>query len=654
MTTFRAFFILEFKRFLSLRNAAVMLLFLCLCLWLVNFGVTHYRDLKKGSKEFQDVVNEKVKQFPTYDMYGGYGIHLYFMPARTAILFHNSGLFSQLICRMDVGEILDAYDLFKGKNIFAEKPGKLLDFSGFFLLLGSLMAMFYGLDAFRHKEYLRFLSSLFGHCRVFALLWLSRAILMSLYFTSVTLCAFILFQIFGINLSGGDFGYLALFLMTKLLLLIFFFSVGCLTGGMKSLRAAGFFMVIFWLISTYFISATVNKIVEAGVHNMTSNFKSELDKLTTLMDFEKWAIKELKRRRDAGKQVSREELPKFYMSYFKRIQDIDRKILAETTRWVDRHHMWSLLFPSSFYISVNNELSSRGYRNLLDFYNYAFQKKGEFVEYYVEKRPEDMKADKDLTKVDVQPFTGIEEIFQGKSRLPSYFAPGLVLMLLYILGFSYWSYAAYKRTLFFVPFVPKEEDDGLQDLKIEIEKGVANVVLTRGVSIKHSLYNVLSGKGKGFKGQILVEGVNIGMVQREVDFVYLCHPGEIPGDIKPGDFILFILGALQLPRGYLLQIAEKLKFTGQLHKHLNDLGDEQTGAILLEVAPLMRQHIYLLDNFARGLAGDFVQEFRNRMNQLKADGAAILYLTNDVFLGRKLGDYILSLKKEAALLRVNL
>ncbi len=651
MRTFRAFFILEFKRFFSTRNAAVMLLFLCLCLWLVNFGVTHYQDLKKGSKEFQDVVNEKVRQFPTYDMYGGYGIHLYFMPAPSAILFHNSGLFSQLICRMDVGEILDAYDLFKGKNIFAEKPGKLLDFSGFFLLLGSLIALFYGFEAFRNKEYLRFLASRFWHRRVFALIWFSRVVLLSMYFTFVTLCAVGFLFLRGILVQRSDFGHLVVFLIVKLMLLVFFFTVGCLAGNMQS-RLSGLFMVFFWMLSVYFIPSIVTKMVEAGAHNITSNFESELNKLTKLMDFERWAIGEMEKRKKAGEVVTIKDLPQFYTEYFKKIQELESKLLAETEVYVSSNKTFSTLFPSTFYLSLNSEISSRGYQGILEFYRYAAKIKDKFIDFLVKKRSEELAAKEKGQRIKVVSFIkGDENIFEGKSLLPFYFPLGIVVTFLYIVVFSYWAYAVYKRTLF---FLPQEEEDGLQDLKIEIEKGVANVVLTRGMSIKHYLYNVLSGKSKGFKGQVLVEGVDIGMVQRKVDFVYLCHPEEMPGDIKSGDFILFILGTLKLPRGYLPKIAEKLKLTGLLHKHLNDLEDEQTGSILLEAALLDRPSIYLLDNFTRGLAGDFVQEFRNRMNRLKAEGAALLYLTNDVFLGRKLGEYILSLKKEAALLRVNL
>ncbi|NIM17358.1 MAG: hypothetical protein GTO45_35580 [Candidatus Aminicenantes bacterium] len=88
-------------------------------------------------------------------------------------LFYNRSHFTELTCRIDSGEKLTIYGLFKGKKIFEEKPGKLLDFSGIILILGSFTALFYGFNAFRHTEYIKSLASMHGHQQIFLYILLS-------------------------------------------------------------------------------------------------------------------------------------------------------------------------------------------------------------------------------------------------------------------------------------------------------------------------------------------------------------------------------------------------------------------------------------------------------------------------------------------------
>jgi len=117
MTTFRSFLILEFKRlFLSKRNLTVLVIFLVLCIGLVEVGIRQYRDMEKRKETFRELERKKVEQIVNYDQYSGYGFRLFFMPCSLSTLFFNSSHFTELTCSIDSGEKLNIYSLFKKKN----------------------------------------------------------------------------------------------------------------------------------------------------------------------------------------------------------------------------------------------------------------------------------------------------------------------------------------------------------------------------------------------------------------------------------------------------------------------------------------------------------------------------------------------------------
>jgi hypothetical protein len=133
MSTFKAFFFLELKRLLVWRKLLPALAFLLFSIYLVIMGIQQYNDMEKGKEKFRELERKKVEQIVNYDQYGMYGFHLFFMPCPLSTLFFNSSHFTELTCHIDSGEKLNTFSLFKGKKVFEEKPGKLLDFSGIIL-----------------------------------------------------------------------------------------------------------------------------------------------------------------------------------------------------------------------------------------------------------------------------------------------------------------------------------------------------------------------------------------------------------------------------------------------------------------------------------------------------------------------------------------
>lgn len=618
----------------------VMVLFLVLCLGVVYLGIVQYRDLEKGKTEFLEVIKEKTNSFQNYMQYAGYGIRLYYMPGPLNPLFSNSGLFSELVGEFDQGEKLNIFSLLKGKNIFLEKPGKLIDFSGLFLFLGSLMALYLGYEAFRSREYLRFLASLFGFRRVFAFLWLARVIWLSIYFTAVTLCAVLLLWLFGIHISGS-FGSLLAFLVVKLLLMIFFFSLGCISNSLGE-RNARYFLMAVWFLFVYLLPVFTNKVIETLARNITPNTQSELTKLNDLMAYERWFKLDKREIEETRK----------YLDYYAKIRAEEDQFASQTSRFINLRQNVSIIFPSTFYLSVTSELGSQGYQGIKGFYKKVRELKDELIPAFIEKRIEEKKAaNEKKPPPQVESFKNFREyIFIGRSSFPKGFAWGIVITLLYIGLSTGLAYRTYIKYLF---SIPEENLQGLEGLEIEINERTANAVLGRGVALKNHLYNVLSGRHEKFPGTVVVNNEKIENSSGKIDFVYICRSYDVPGDIRVKDLLTFVGWMAGVSRNELANFISRLNLHDEINTCLENLPIELRGKLVLEIILLTRQPIYMLYDFARGMPADFIKEFIERLKQVKEQGASILYLTNDIFLARKIGDYTIVLKQDAGLLLGN-
>jgi ABC-type Na+ transport system ATPase subunit NatA/vacuolar-type H+-ATPase subunit H len=631
-------------------------------MYLVHTAVQQYKDILNSKEEFQEIERLKVQRFINYNQYGGYGFRLLFIPSPLSSFFNDSALFSDLTCHIDVGEKLNIYNSFKGEKIFSQRSGKLIDLSGVILLLGSLLALFYGYEFLRHREYLKFLSSFYGRGRSFGCFISSDIILLSLYFILIAASAAILLSIEVGNSTEIKYHYIFDFVFVMLLVLIFFFSIGTIIGITKS-KFARFFIILVWVGSVYFIPAALNNIVEVESGEITSNYKYELEKLNALMEFEKRAVKHYnevieKAKTNKEKINIDKSIKKIVNSYltkeFKEIQNYDSQTERKMIPLVRHFQTLSIFFPSTFYFSVNNEISSRGYKNVIQFYQYAREIKKEFVDFYTDKRADELITRlKKQTPKKVKSFINETDknIFKSKSQLPDNFGKGILVTIFWIVCSFSLSYSLYKKSLF---SLQKEKVPGLSDLQIELNKGESNVVLSSGQTMRNYLYNVLSGKNKEFSGKVVVGGVNIVEEKMKTDFVYFCHPEEVPLSIKAGDFISFIGNSLNLSKKQLKDLSNKLNLKKIGEKNFNELKEKEKGDIFFEAVLLKKSKIYIIDNFTKGMPTDFIKEFIGRLEKLVEEGASILYLTNDVFMAQKIGDYISVLKKDAALMTINI
>ncbi|MFC2155491.1 ABC transporter permease subunit [Acidobacteriota bacterium] len=644
MTAFFRFFIIEFKRLLSRRNLVLFLLFLFLSLYFVQEGINDYKRVIQNKENFQQVERINIEKFVNYLQYGTYGFRLLFIPSPLNILFTNSGAISELTAFVDSGVRLRIYNSFIGKNLYAERSGGFKDFFGIILLLGSLLSLFGGYDSLNHREYLKFMSSILSYKKVYFSIFWSRILLFNLFFLFTVGCALLLMLVNSVSLSTGEYLNLLIYLLVMILLFFFFSLLGILAGSIRSKSMGIVTIIILWFVFIFLLPGAVTKIVAKKADNITSAYNLEQEKLKILTDFEREVLYKV---RNTANKEEREKLRRtlaenYWNTEFKVLQEIEKKMQSDINANLKYYQRLSLLFPSTFYFLVNNEISSRGYENFFNFYQYIQKLQLQFVRFYYDKRFYSAHGG-------IESFIkGEENVFYAKSRRPAYFLVGLLLTIFYIILLYIVSYSRFKKFLF---VVPDKTGPDPNKLNLNINSGESVVLLTTADTIIDQLYNVYSGIARGFKGIVTLNKKNIvpEKNKKKEDFIYLCQPDKIPGNINAGDFINFFKKSLHIRGEEIQKFIEALNIKKLTKKRMNELEDKEKGSFLFALAQLKKCGIYIIHDFAKGISIDFIVDLKEQVKGLKAGGTSILYLSNDVLLATRIGDRVTYLLTDPSL-----
>lgn len=652
MRTFGPFLFLEFKRLVSKRNIIIFVSFFAICLWLTQMRLLQYREMAQQKEEFLKMEALKVQSFNNYEQYGGYGIRLFFMPCPLSSLFSNSSKFRELTCRIDVGEKLNISTLFKGDKVFFEKES-ILDFSGFILIIGSLLSLFYGYEAYMKIGYIKFLSSIYGYFKTFFMTWLARVIILCSFFSIIFLTMVLWLPINKIHLGWVRLTHLFAFLVVMLLVQIFFFTVGTIASNWRK-EWTGFVVVLFWLLSVYLFPAFLNKIMEYKAKDIDSYYKAEVTKLDALMDFEKESKKELNEWIDKNKknltrqqiiEKGRELSKKFEKGQFKRIMEVEATTERQMKSQANLMQQLYSLYPTTFYFSMGNEISSRGFKNILTFYKRAIDTKKKFIPFINERKYA-------FPPVPIQSFIDQNEnIYTAGCTIPKYSFPGYMFLMGWIFFAWLVSVNSFKKSV----FQARDEDiPHLENLEIELEKGTSNVMLTyKIITLSNNLYNVLSGQNNKFKGKIFLRNTDIVKDNQGASFIYFCHPATIPKDLKTKDFVQFIGKSLKLPKERQKNLIREFNLNEVEDKRFKEMLDKDKGTVLLRVGLLFpNRQVYIFHDFLKGMPAKFAKQFQDELLMLKKQNASIIYITNDIIRGRKIGDEIITLEYEKDLLNV--
>lgn len=627
---FKTFFLFEWKRFFGKRNVILILLLLFLSVISIQNGVSEYKDILNRKEKFQEFERKKVTHYLTYSQYGAYGVRTLFVPASMSVFFIHSGVIPELTSYVDSGERLKIYQPLKGKNIFSLKKFGFTDFSGVILFFGGLLALFFGYDTFSNREYLKMLSSLSSRGGVFFSLMVSRILLMALILVSISITAYVQILLNSIRLHLHT-GFLY-FLLSILLVSLFFFTIGAILGTVRSKILGITALLSIWFILQYFIPTAVNTYIARRSDLITPLYQLEMDKLVLLMDYENRTYKEAGRAK-SGKDTDEQErkiILDYWENEFVKFQALEENMRGQMKNNVSLFQQISMFFPSTFYLSATNELSSKGYENLIEFYRYVQNLKRDFVEFYMKKR-----YFSNFSQVESF-IKGGEDVFYANSRAPGYYFIGVLLNLLYIIFFIQMAYTRFRRSLL---TVTEDENGDTFPGELKLEKGDFKVLVSEGKSLKNLLFNVFSGEREaldrdGYTLPVSVAGQPVAAKNRQ-PFVYICHPEHIPGDIKVG---------------HLLQLVRHMQHTDMeqngpsgAYRDIKSLAAKQfallksheKGMAILALLESCRCGIYLVHDTARSMPIELTVQLKEAMEALSRDGALVLYLTPDELINVK-------------------
>lgn len=407
-----------------------------LCLYFVQKGIHHYRTIIDNKQKFLETERLKTDLYFSYAIYAAYGFRLFFVPSPLSVLFINSTVISELSSNVDVGSLLNIFKSYKGRVLFAEKSGGFKDFSGIILLFGSMMVLYLGFETFLNKDYIRFISGFIQPKKLFYSIIGSRMLLLILYFLFLVIVSLVLIDINGIQLMQNEYRHLNYYLLVMAFMLLFFFILGLVAGTVKS-RFAGFFMIIsFWFIFVFLVPGIIQSMIADSSENITSSYDLELKKLQAHMGFEVRAMQEqgVLENSKENTQSERDVMESYWKNEVRKVQGLERNMENDMRKNIRNFQIMSLVVPTSFYISVGNEISSRGYKNFVDFFRYLQMLKEGFVRFYIDKR-----FYSNIEKVELF-IKGEENIYYSRNLLPDYFVWGLLLSFVYIgllIGFAY-------------------------------------------------------------------------------------------------------------------------------------------------------------------------------------------------------------------------
>jgi ABC-type transport system involved in cytochrome c biogenesis ATPase subunit len=581
-------------------------------------GIIAYKSTLANKKVFQETERTKVSHYVFITQYGGYGIRLMLIPASMSVLFNNSTVFNELISNVDTGERLNIYTPFKGKNLFSEKSSGYMDFSGIIIIIGAILALLYGYDALQNAGYFKFISNFAGFKKVIAYVLIVRLILINTFFLLLTALSLLIILMVGINLVNFHFIY---FVFKVLLVITFFTCFGFFTGTLKRKALQVMVMIVFYLCFILFIPWTVNKIVSIRANGITSNYKMELEKLKIMMAFERKFYEQIGifNSKEIADEKVKKLIEEVLNNEYKKFEDYENKMKHEMIDNIRSYQKVSSLFPTTYYVSSNYELSSKGYLNVIDYYAYNQSIKKQFIDFYVKK--------KFYSKIDrIESFIkGDMNLFYSKSRVMDGWWKGIFLTILYIFVLLISAYIRLKNAIY---ITPRKEPGGNQGIEILLRMGEEICIHTDKNTTRH-FFNLLSGKPTGFPGKISLDGINI--VKREKkDFVYLCSPQALPVDITPAALVTFLKTLFNLSEKDLIDIKKGIR-DDILKKKFGDIGAAQKVRILFNAALLKKAPLFLFDDFFNNLPRETIKGFEQELKALKQNGGLLLYMTTTSF-----------------------
>ncbi len=578
----------DLRKKISSKGVAIFAIFALIGIFIYQAGIEKFKSDSRKKEQFISIETQKVKNYFSYAFYGMYGYRSFLFPSEISTIFNNSTTLNELHASIDAGIKSDFTKPENGGHLFYKPTGRSIDLSWYLYFVLSLLALAWGWNSFRNLEYIKFITASFSvkTKNAYFCLSLSKVLLIMASILSIGAIIWIQSLLNGISLNlEKEIPGLLSFLAGLTFVTVISFLIGLLFSPIENVSKSTLYAFLSWLIIIFLWTDFLNlSFYNESDKNIKSMYTYEIEKLIIITKFENMALNYLKEK-GYTPQANKEMSEYFWSTVSKKIEAIELQMIKETRQYIKKFHLWSIFNPSSFYKSVNNELSSLGYNNFVRFYRKSIKEKREFTRYYLDKR-----AEPNTGKV--EPFlSGDEYIFYSKPSLPHYFWLGVLVQILYIVGLFVIGYFRFERVMF-----PREKKAVFSNLDLKHKKGKHYAYNYRGNdrTFPDFVFSIFMGKVWKFTGKFSINGKNI--VNREKkNFVYLPDPNALPGKVKVKAIINLFAFLLKLSKPE--RVALKGEYENIIDKPFGAIKDIEKVNLMLRMAEFKKADIYLLNNF---------------------------------------------------------
>jgi len=625
MRTFAPFLKLETRRFLKKRTLFLWLGLFIVLLFMLNNGIKRYIQTPNLIEKFKESETNTYQRASSYYDYSYRGLSILFITNQEMIFFDGTGFPNDLVGKLDSINNLGIFDSFKDDSLFSHGTSGLGGLPGILLLFGSLLALFFGYETLRPREYLKSLASLLSPGRVYAYIILSRLILLALSLLALFIGLFLFAWIRGIDILALDLASLAGFILVAYLVITFFFMLGVWVG-LKIRQHFGIIaLIVTWFILTMVLPGFIHTTFKINSVKSTSDYIIDNNKADIWKTFEKFFNKKISGANPADMNLRRELIEIYWNQHSKEMEKLEEGLKKKIEASIAAYEGAAVFVPTVFYQVTGNEAASKGLHSFIDFYAYLQELKREFLRFYIDHvYYKDPRIMENFIKSD-------ENIFKSKSRLPKNFGLGLVITLAYILILIGFTFPVFRKFLF-QPGVNKPLKAENPALYFGKDRRFIPLVLFRGHhAYNDHLYNLLAGRVYPFNKELTVEIDDIDLRQQpeKRDFIYLPHLDQVPGDIPADAYVLFMLRLLGVRKERQLEIIAALP--DEIRKNaLENLDDKLKGEVFLSILPYAGQKIILLDDVYLRMPMQFIFQLHDTVLKKTETDSSVIMLTSDV------------------------
>ncbi|MCP4214355.1 MAG: hypothetical protein GY765_06845, partial [bacterium] len=278
MNHFKAFFKAEWKLVFRRLNLLVILLFFTLSLAMFYTTVREHHQLPPKKEAFKKIETKRFEKTRNYTHFSFSGIRVIFVPAAIEVFFQKVGLSMESIGFIDSVDELKMSKNQKGRGLFDSGMDSSFRFSRYLLVLGGIIAMFWGFGTFRARHFTAFYVGMCGYRKVFAYILLSRLIILALLllFLFGLMAGVLLVE--GISLTAGDIDGIIVFFAVSLLMLACLFLIGVLSGLIKNRNTGTVVFLMAYFTLVLLIPGVMSRIVESAAVSITDTANIKLDK----------------------------------------------------------------------------------------------------------------------------------------------------------------------------------------------------------------------------------------------------------------------------------------------------------------------------------------------------------------------------------------